>query len=261
VKLWVWTLLFVSVATFGAPESSLVGIDHMPFAVRDLEQATSDYRALGFSIKPGRPHTNGIRNNHVKFPDGAGIELITAPEARDDLTSHYAALLKQGEGPAYMAFHARRFSQFVATLDGAGIPHTMGVGGGLQIKEPGLGFLFFVDDNRAPNDKPEYFAHANGAAAMTGVWLAIDDPAPFVRLFTRLGATARKEKVLVPDAVEATVVNVENGRVVLLPASRQLIKGRPIVGAEFNVSKKADKRDVFVPPAQTHGIWLHFIGQ
>jgi catechol 2,3-dioxygenase-like lactoylglutathione lyase family enzyme len=56
----------------------LAGLDHIPIAVRDLEQASRRYQALGFSLKPGRVRANGIRNQHVKFPDGTELELITA---------------------------------------------------------------------------------------------------------------------------------------------------------------------------------------
>ena len=48
----------------------VAGLDHVPVAVRDLEAAAADYRRLGFVLKPGRPHANGIRNVHAKFADG-----------------------------------------------------------------------------------------------------------------------------------------------------------------------------------------------
>jgi catechol 2,3-dioxygenase-like lactoylglutathione lyase family enzyme len=260
VKSWLWALLCLSTVVQAAPGSPLVGIDHMPLAVRNLEQATDDYRRLGFAIKPGRLHANGIRNNNVKFPDGAGIELITAPEARDALSSSYVALLKQGEGPAYLGFHARDFERFVATLDAAGIGHTT-VDGLMTLTDPSLGFLFFLKDNRAPNDRPEHFAHPNGARAVRGVWLAMGDPAPLVRVFTALGAAVHKQKVLAPEPIDATVLDIDQGRIVLLPASRQITPGRPIVGEEYRVSTQEGGKDVFFPPAQTHNIWLHLIAR
>ena len=68
-----------AVLTPQAPES-VPGPDHIPVVVRDLERAAATYRPLGFSLKPGRPHANGIRNVHVRFPDGSGVELLTVPE-------------------------------------------------------------------------------------------------------------------------------------------------------------------------------------
>ena len=47
------------------------------------------------------PHDNGIRNQHAKFPDGTELELITATEARDVLTTTYVRYLASGDGPAF----------------------------------------------------------------------------------------------------------------------------------------------------------------
>ena len=57
------------------------GLDHVPIAVNDLEAAAAAYRRLGFVLKPGRPHANGIRNVHAKFADGTELErLSTSPD-------------------------------------------------------------------------------------------------------------------------------------------------------------------------------------
>jgi hypothetical protein len=72
-----------------AHQAVVGGLDHVPIAVNDLERAAAGYRRLGFALKPGRPHDNGIRNQHVKFRDGTELELITAPDARDALTRTY----------------------------------------------------------------------------------------------------------------------------------------------------------------------------
>src|SRR5687767_7924561 len=85
------------------PVRVAIGLDHIPVAVRDLEAASATYRALGFSLKPGRPHANGIRNAHVKFPNGAGIELLTVPAAVDPLSTTYVKMIRAGEGPAFLS--------------------------------------------------------------------------------------------------------------------------------------------------------------
>src|SRR5690242_14629103 len=97
-------LLLFSLARAQAPLVS--GLDHIPVVVTDLDQAQADYRAMGFAIKPGRFHADGIRNAHVKFPDGTEIELITATHATDELTSEYLAKMKTGEGPVYFGLYA-----------------------------------------------------------------------------------------------------------------------------------------------------------
>jgi catechol 2,3-dioxygenase-like lactoylglutathione lyase family enzyme len=99
------------------------GLDHVPVAVANLEEAAERYRALGFTLKPGRGHDNGIRNQHAKFADGTEIELITAPAARDALTDTYRRHLTQGDGPAFLALFAPSVERAGARLDAAHVAY------------------------------------------------------------------------------------------------------------------------------------------
>jgi hypothetical protein len=102
VRIVIAFLLAVA-ASFPPPDPAVIGLDHIPIAVGDLARAADDYRALGFALKPGRPHDNGIQNQHVKFTDGTELELITAPAAGDALTTTYRRHLENGDGPAFLA--------------------------------------------------------------------------------------------------------------------------------------------------------------
>ena len=73
-----------------------IRLNHVPVVVSDLDEASHAYRRLGFSLKEGRPHANGLVNRHVKFPDGTEVELITAPPAVDSLTTYYQEAARQG---------------------------------------------------------------------------------------------------------------------------------------------------------------------
>lgn len=90
--------------SFGSfQERPSIALDHVVLAVNDLEATAARYRQLGFALKPGQPHANGIRNQHVKFTNGTELELLTAPAAADDLTTRYRRHLADGDGPAYLA--------------------------------------------------------------------------------------------------------------------------------------------------------------
>lgn len=229
---------------------AIIGLDHVPIAVRDLEKAADAYRGLGFALKPGRPHSNGIRNQHVKFPDGTELELITAPEARDSLTTKYRRHLENGDGPAFLALYIP---------DKARVPEDL---------HPSLGYLFFGLRNASPTDRPEHFAHANTAYALTRVWLAGDDLSAERRLLAALGATIRREAVEFPDRVDAEVAALPEGSVVLLPGRFQIVRGRPIVGLTVAVrdldtaatfagaSARRTASSVFVDPRDALGYRL-----
>lgn len=264
--------------TAAAPQP-LVRIDHIPLAVRDLDRAAMDYRHLGFTIKPGRFHADGIRNMHVKFSNGAGIELITAAAPGDALTRQYRVLLAQGEGPAFVGFYTPDLRALERRLAAAGIAYTL-EHDLLVFPDPALAWAFvFGTPNLAPNDKPEYFRHPNTAGATLGIWIAVHDEAPMLRLFRALGAHIERKTVFAPDPVSADIATVsESGKVIFLPASRQILPGRRIVGIILQ-TKHLDAlarklraagvvpaatrqtrayRSVFLGPRDTHGVWLEF---
>jgi beta-lactamase class D len=265
--------LFADWPTLVAP---IAGLDHIPLVVRDLTAATDTYRRLGFSLKPGRPHANGITNSHVKFPDGSGVELITAPDAVDDLTRKYRRFLEAGEGPVFFSMHVRQPGALTAALTRAGIQYSER--GVTSLVAPEVAWMFFVDDNRSPTDRPEHFAHPNGAAALARVWVAPGDPLAMRRLLEALGGMTTTAVVSVPARAEATVVRVANGEVVILPASHQLLANRPIVGVTFhvrsleataryftNAAVRVDTspgalgaRRVLVAPSEARGMYLEF---
>jgi catechol 2,3-dioxygenase-like lactoylglutathione lyase family enzyme len=75
-------------------------LDHVVIAVNDLEQATADYRELGFTVIYGGKHASGTTHNAlVCFRDGTYLELLAPtgeppkPGAMD-----FSHLLEHGEG-------------------------------------------------------------------------------------------------------------------------------------------------------------------
>jgi hypothetical protein len=263
-----------------APAPPLVqGLDHVPVAVRDLDRAADDYRALGFALKPGRPHDNGIRNLHVKFENGTEIELITAPEALDELTTEYRHHLAEGEGPAFLGLFAPDTARIERKLGAAGI-RAEEDGGliGFSSGEP-LHALFFGRRQRSPTDKPEHFAHPNTAESLIGVFWASDDVSAQSRLFEALDVVAKPQTVCAPGVTRAAVARLPEGEVVFLPGSRQVVPGHFIAGAISRVRDLeaaqavmashgvrtsaivhcGDSASLFLTPEQTHGLWLELL--
>ncbi|HXW05137.1 MAG TPA: VOC family protein [Vicinamibacterales bacterium] len=282
---WSTRLLAVVVAGGGLVASTgpgaqgrpvLAGLDHIPIAVADLDAAAARYRDLGFSLKPGRPHANGIRNVHAKFPDGTELELITAPAATDALTAKYRKHLAGGDGPAFLAFYADDrglVSQRLGAVKQVHAfvpPYVNGLDGELS-------YIFVGPRNHSPTDRPEHFAHANTAESFIGVWLAAETLNRERAFLDTLGATFSDATVHVPEPVGAQVAGLPEGHVVLLPGSRQVVPGRRIVGATLRVRSldaasavlerqpfgrrlvrvtDARSASVFIPPGEAHGLWI-----
>jgi catechol 2,3-dioxygenase-like lactoylglutathione lyase family enzyme len=260
-----------------SPEPAIVaGVDHIPIAVRDLDAAAARYRALGFALKSGTPHANGIRNQHVKFRDGTELELITALEARDSLTAYYRSHLAGGDGPAFLALYAPDRARLVARLDEQTVSYRRS-GALVAMPDGPLRYLFFGARNQSPTDRDEHFVHANTAESLVGVWIAGDDLSAERKLLGQLDVTFGRTTVYVPHAATADVAQVGSGQVVVLPGSHQIVAGRKIAGATLRVRDldaarrallgaglgsalvtSSDGRSLFIPPADAHGLWLEF---
>jgi len=75
------------------------GIDHVVLAVRDLERATADFTAAGFTVAPGGEHTSGgTRNALVPFQDGSYLELIAWTQPDEPRDTAWWHRLRAGEG-------------------------------------------------------------------------------------------------------------------------------------------------------------------
>jgi catechol 2,3-dioxygenase-like lactoylglutathione lyase family enzyme len=193
-----------------------VGMSHVNIAVADLDRASADYARLGFSFKEGRPHSDGIRNRHVKFPDGTEIELITAPEATDAVTTHYRQLIAAGDGPAFLALDVEPLALAAERVTKAGLPVSR-TGGYVDFPfQSPLGYIFFAGLNQSPTDRPEHFAHVNGASSLAGVTLAGETLEPERTLFHTFGLHDTSCVAADPSRERASPVSPRTERCVVL---------------------------------------------
>jgi len=266
-------LMLAPAAAAPTPGQLVVGLDHIPVVVADLEKAEADFRAMGFAIKPGRVHPDGIRNVHVKFPDGTEIELITAPAAVDALTAEYRAKLRTGEGPVYFGLYAPDPASLLARLHASGFPLTQDAAALDFPPHTPLHPLFFGSRNKTPTDKPEHFAHQNSAVRLSAVWIR-DTPALHT-LFRDLGVSVQPAPLCKPMlAGEGSVALLPEGRVYLVPSAPENVIAGRIEVSSLETLKSVLSRNhvpiqpadpcepgaVWVSPATAHGIWLEFVG-
>lgn len=98
-------------------------IDHVIIAVSDLDQASADYSALGFTVIYGGRHASGSTHNAlISLQDGAYLELLaaTGDPAQPGLTD-FSPLLAQGEGLVGYAVRSHNLQADAAALRERGI--------------------------------------------------------------------------------------------------------------------------------------------
>ena len=248
-RLFIVFLLVFVVAGSVSAQQRVEGLDHIPVVVKDLARATADFERLGFVLKPGRPHDNGLRNAHVKFADGTEIELISPTAAIDALSVEYIEWLRDGDGPFSLGLYRP---------------------GSKNTPPPGV---FFDARQHSPTDGPEHFEHPNSAVALSGVWLA---GSPAERQLEKLpGAKVVGGAFCAPFGYGIRAVHFKDAELVLLPERMRIVRGRPIVAATVTVKHLltaqgfldamrvryrrepgCGRNSLWV---EAHGLWLEFL--
>jgi hypothetical protein len=249
--------------------ASAPALDHAIVVVRDLERAATAFRNLGFKIKQGRLHPNGLLNRHIKFPDGTEIELMTVQgKATDAMARDYADLLAAGEGGVYVALKlgsADRSSRRTDLLDlastvmdaernavAAGLkPHRSSSGSWQFLGFPNAspaGAVFFSFGDFTVQDADSIFGHTPPVSGLAEVWL--EGGAALGDYLRALGA-APCDSVRTSDGRVGRRYILRRGAVVLVPP-RNAARPR-VLGAVL--SSTAPRADVLRPIPE---FWLRY---
>ena len=201
---------------------TLLRLDHVVIAVRDLERATASYEAKGFTVTPGGRHPGRNTSNAlVIFEDGAYLELITysapSPEERwwRELDAH-------GDGLVDFALLPQDLSKVVAQAKERGLADITGPLPGGRMRPDGMR-VEWQTARQAEHDLPflcaditpralrvpegEVRRHANGAIGIEEVTVAVIDVEASVE---------RYRKLLGDDAVRDADVVLEGARIRLV---------------------------------------------
>ncbi len=206
-----------------APRAS-VRLDHVPVAVSDLDSAVAEFEGLGFTVKPGSLHPNGLANAHIEFADGTSLELITAPpdgggRAGDALSAWYRRLIEAGGGGAFLSLRAGRSDDVYEILRSLGLEPRRTDGRAFDWVSFAEGHplhnIFFIDYAAAAHEAPAFLRHANGATGLVEARVETAAPDGLGELLRALGAASCGP---VAGEERGTAYGVANGTIVLVPA-------------------------------------------
>lgn len=176
---------------------SVIGVDHVVVAVRDLANAARDWETLGFVVSPRGLHSPqmGTANHTIMFADDY-VELLS-PVADTEQNLQTRDFLARGEGVERVAFTTPDAAAGAAEITARGYPAIGPVHFGRPVPRSGGGeaearFSVF----RWPHEErpggvrifacqhhtrdavwaPELMTHANGAVALRAIEMVCADP-------------------------------------------------------------------------------------
>lgn len=174
--------------------------DHVVILVADLDAASADYGALGFTVTPGGQHANGLTHNAlIAFQDGGYLELLAFMDGIDalktvepDATSFLGRVRLRGAGGEGLVDYALGVDDAGAAIRAAekrGLAMTGPVEGGRERPDgarmdwqfglPHSPLLPFILSDVTPRGLrvPEGAArvHPNGVRAVQSITVAADN--------------------------------------------------------------------------------------
>jgi catechol 2,3-dioxygenase-like lactoylglutathione lyase family enzyme len=181
-------------------------LDHVVIAVDDLDTASRDYHALGFTVVAGGVHANRATHNAlIAFEDGTYIELLAATGS-DPLPGliDFGMLLKHGEGLVGFALRSTDLDAEADRLRAVGFTVGDVVPGERRRSETMVirwklalldgGFAPFLIEDVTPRDwrvssDPAVTTHANQARGLRAVTIGVRDVTSAEKRYAKLLGT------------------------------------------------------------------------
>jgi hypothetical protein len=229
--------------------------DHVVVAVRDLAAAQLTYERLGFSVWPGRRHSNTIANAFVKLMDGTELELLSAAQPVDVQAARYVAFLEGGDGGAFLALAAGPVGEVARLAYRYGLKSRVQAGRAFDLlsfpDEPGLQHVFFIEYHHRPEIPPAARVHVNGAAALQEVWL--EGGTDLKRLLLAVGGRPGDPREG-PDELSGEAFLLEDVAIVVVPPAGESVRHR-ILGVSLRTRARI-RKERLLTAADAHGIWI-----
>lgn len=221
IKYVIHTKLFFVI--FVANSVAQAKVDHVIAVYKDLGKAKIRYSEMGFTIKSGRLHDNGLLNSHIKFPNGTELELMTVQgEPKDESAADYLALLKEKEGGVYVALSGISLDSLTAKLRSLDIEHTYEKGSAWSYitfpKTSSLNAFFFIETHITVTDPPEMLKHKNGSISIEEVEMEGDAK---VFDFLRKIGVKYKGKVLNSDLHTGDKFSTPTGDLLIMERAKE----------------------------------------
>lgn len=196
------------------------GIDHIVIISPDLNQASANARAAGFTVVPGGTHADGLTHNAlIAFVDGSYIELISPTGSADPNAHRWFSMLQTGGGLVDLCLLSDDLADDVARISQMGPNYVGPVSNGrarpdgIELKWKGAfptgpvgesGLPFLIEDVtprelRVPGNVSNH--HENGACGIAGITVMTDHLAGSTEDFQ---AVTGQKATLMPSPFEET---------------------------------------------------------
>ncbi|MCB9258794.1 MAG: VOC family protein [Ignavibacteriales bacterium] len=247
-------------------------LDHVIIGTKDLDKTSGLFKLFGFSIKNGREHQNGVRNNFIEFGDNSEIELIEINEPKDEISKNYKNLINENIFGLQFALRVNNIDKLTDSFKKLDFPFTdlveNNIYSTLSSKTINTELpIFFIQFNNENNNS--IINHSNRAKGIKSVWFETKDIKKSAKQLVDLGFEPIGNYEI--PAFKNKVVEFRNNNfgIILIESDKYQINGITILVEDYsNLKSILDKnnitfdehseKNIFVNPSQTKSIWIEF---
>ncbi|MCW8850402.1 MAG: VOC family protein [Melioribacteraceae bacterium] len=252
-------------------------LDHVIIGTREIQSSIEFLEdKLGFTIKHGKKHKNGISNFFIEFEDSSEIEFISVQTPSDKLASDYESLLKNNQFGFQYAIRTNQLNHLKIN------PYNISEGfieiyenknySTLSKKNIDLKLPFFFIQHHEQNYTKAN--HSNEAKGIFSVWLETSDIRKTVRKYIDYGFGAI-DTVKVGSYKNKTVsMRNDHFELIIIDSNKDYISGITIgvknitdfqsrIKEKFNIDSMIRSsirgKSISLNPEVTKSIWFEFL--
>ncbi|MFZ1291319.1 MAG: VOC family protein [Melioribacteraceae bacterium] len=250
--------------------------DHIIIGSNNINESVIFFKKLGFSIKEGKVHKNGIRNNFIEFNDNTEIEIIEVNNPTENFTKEYEKIISQNKFGLQFALRVDEIetlknnftvinSNFVELQKGN--DYSTLSAKGINSELP----IFFIQFDKLNNSKTN---HINNAKGISSVWFETKDIKKTARELVDIGFEPIGNYYIPTFAGKVVEFKNVNFKIVLIESDKY-----EITGITISVDSKSDllkiinenfdktflhkifekEKSIFLAKVITKSIWLEFV--
>jgi hypothetical protein len=252
-------------------------LDHIIIGTDNLKQSSSFFsEVLGFKVKKGTKHKNGISNSFIKFSDSTEIEIMEVNNPTDILASAYENRIKVNNFGLQIALRVNKIDQLYRHFKNLNSKYSSFIENSsysiLSKKNINEGMpIFFIEQKS--NSLNKFTNHENKALGISSIWLGRMDLKTDILELVDYGfelkdtiriSIINKKSYLMSnnnfninlfqndtDRIEGISIRMED-----LSYLRKRLKGEKIT---FEERTDQDNKFIILSPETTNSIYLEFI--
>ncbi|MBK7104663.1 MAG: VOC family protein [Ignavibacteriae bacterium] len=251
-------------------------LDHIIIGTKNLKDISELFRKIGFTIKEGKLHKNGIKNNFIEFDDNSEIEFVEIKNPTDNFTKEYEKLILQKNYGLQFALRVNDIENLKNNFTSANSNFTELQKGKdfstLSAKNINYDLpIFFIEFNKLNNSKTN---HENKTKGISSIWFETKNIKKTAHELVDIGFEPIGNHSIPTFPGKIVELKNANFKIILIESVKDEITGITISIENINAIKNIlnnnfDKtfsskiiekgKSIFLPKEITKSIWMEFI--